>query len=810
MPANSQLTAHSSQLTAHSSQLTAHSSQLTAHSSQLTAHSSQSAAQSQAWAAPLPAELQPYLPTYQLDCLLGQGGMGAVYAARQTALDRPVAIKVLPLMAGGEDGSYAERFVTEARAMARLTHPGIVAVHDFGQTANGLLYFVMEFVDGTDVHRLVSEQGALSSEQSLAIAANVCEALAYAHEAGVVHRDIKPANILIGHNGQVKVADFGLARVDSPAVGLTQMNLVMGTPDYVAPEALVLGVMVDARADLYAVGVMLYYMLTADVPRGIFEPASQRVPGLDPRFDAVITRAMQRDREKRYQSAAEMQQALTAIHDTPYAATLPAPVAAAPAPSGPMRPAPRPPGTHAVNRVAAPPPAPERGLAAKLIPTLAAFALVAAGGWYIFGRSPTAVPPPASLSATTTSTSPSIAATPPVAPTPQPSHRLTQADFVGEWTIDLESSKDDRRILTAGGEAQLWKKGHFLTKDDGKPLFAGRYWQYNAKDGTAEMFLDDGKLIEIWRAKSATEIDIEDRYYDPPRHYNAVHATDSWAENAKKITAPPVDSPFIGEWTASSGFGSGQFRRVLLPDGHFESWKDSKSEGSWWRGNHWHSVDDGVEIRSPDGLYWVSFKSDGPDRLLLTDSTHKKSEPTALTRATDPWHPKSPRPAPPPKPVVAESMPAPAAPAVPKLPAELEELKTTFDAELDKTVTGPARASMAVLNQGYLAGLQRAATATPALAAHIQPETQLLAAGQPLPADTEATPEALVKLHIIYRAETSKISEKRTSAHLALLTPYITRLIQLEAQLTRASRIDDATAVKTYREGLSAALTAQH
>jgi len=198
------------------------------------------------------------------------------YKARQKSLNREVAIKVLPPMAAEDDGSmhFAERFKAEAQAMARLNHPGIVAVHDAGETPGGLLYFVMEMVQGTDVSRMIASSGRLPPEHAYAITAHVCDALAYAHGNGLIHRDIKPANIMVDTQGRVKVADFGLAKAVDAQTGFTQSNMAVGTPDFVAPEALIPGMPVDGRADLYAVGVMLYQMLTGQVPRGAFKPAS--------------------------------------------------------------------------------------------------------------------------------------------------------------------------------------------------------------------------------------------------------------------------------------------------------------------------------------------------------------------------------------------------------------------------------------------------------------------------------------------------------------------------------------------------------
>lgn len=272
------------------------------------------------WQPPTTEHLQALLPQYEIIGLLGHGGMGAVYRARQINLDRPVAIKILPPEAvadEGDDANFVERFKNEARTMARLNHPAIVHVYDYGETTEGQLYFVMEFVDGTDVSQMVTASGKLPPDHALAISAHVCDALQYAHSNGVVHRDIKPANVLINREGQVKVADFGLAKIDTPdgSSGLTKTNMTMGTPDYVAPEALVLGMVADHRADLYAVGVMLYNMLTGDIPRGMFQMPSKKV-GSDVRFDAIIEKAMQTDREDRYQNAREIREDLDHIVST--------------------------------------------------------------------------------------------------------------------------------------------------------------------------------------------------------------------------------------------------------------------------------------------------------------------------------------------------------------------------------------------------------------------------------------------------------------------------------------------------------------
>jgi hypothetical protein len=238
--------------------------------------------------------------------------MGAVYRARQPALDRLVAVKVLPPQIA-RDPAFTERFCREARSLARFNHPNIVTVYDFGE-AGGYCYIVMEFVAGKNLRQLL-HAGAVSEKQMLGIVAQVCDALQYAHDAGVIHRDIKPENILLDTRGRVKIADFGLAKLAdlAPAnVSLTGSHEVMGTVYYMAPEQLLRNVEVDHRADLYSLGVVFYEMLTGELPVGRFAPPGQRVR-VDSRFDAIVLRALESKPENRYQDAAELKRDVEAI-----------------------------------------------------------------------------------------------------------------------------------------------------------------------------------------------------------------------------------------------------------------------------------------------------------------------------------------------------------------------------------------------------------------------------------------------------------------------------------------------------------------
>tara|TARA_R110002096_G_scaffold14302_7_gene49870 strand:- start:1481 stop:2251 length:771 start_codon:yes stop_codon:yes gene_type:complete len=254
--------------------------------------------------------------------------MGAVYRGRQTKLDRDVAIKLLPKMVAQneDDINFMARFEQEAKAMARLDHPAIVTVHDFGETSEGQLYLVLEFVEGMDIHQYLQHHGGkINQSDALAIMAHVLDGLEYVHAHGIVHCDIKPANILLNREGHVKIADFGLAKtLASPEEYAAKPSFITqpilaGTPDFVAPEVLNGDSDPDHRADLYAVGVMLYQMLTGKLPRGQFERPSELIPELDPRLDEIVDRSIQANPDDRFDSAAAVRSKLDSIFLSPSA-----------------------------------------------------------------------------------------------------------------------------------------------------------------------------------------------------------------------------------------------------------------------------------------------------------------------------------------------------------------------------------------------------------------------------------------------------------------------------------------------------------
>ena len=262
---------------------------------------------------PLPEELTQLLPAgaYKVESFLGQGGMGAVYKGTQVRLKRPVAIKIMR-RDFGKDHDFEARFEREAQAMAKLNHPNIVSVIDFGEAGPDYLYIVMELIDGADVMDVI-RTGRMTQEMALTLLPQICDALQFAHDHGIVHRDIKPSNIMLTRDGRIKMADFGLAkRYDAESSFRTQTGTGMGTPDYAAPEQFDPAAQIDHRADIYALGVMIYQMITGQLPHGVWKPPSQRAE-VAPQWDEIVGRAMQSDPADRYQKATEVKMDVSSI-----------------------------------------------------------------------------------------------------------------------------------------------------------------------------------------------------------------------------------------------------------------------------------------------------------------------------------------------------------------------------------------------------------------------------------------------------------------------------------------------------------------
>lgn len=266
--------------------------------------------------APSPEYLAELLPQYDIEFFVAQGGMGAVYKGRQIALERDVAIKVLPTEMG-KDPQFRESFNAEAKAMARLNHPNLITVFDFG-TVEEMPYIVMEFVHGDALHEFAWNH-EIKPSQAAAIVKGICDGLTHAHENAIIHRDIKPSNILLTERGEPKIGDFGLAHaVDSETPGL-----MMGTPGYTAPEVYEDPDMAGPLADLYAVGIILHQLLTGIDPAGSYEPPTQATGNL--RLDMIWRKATQVDPAYRYPSvaamAADLEKCVTASVTVPSSST---------------------------------------------------------------------------------------------------------------------------------------------------------------------------------------------------------------------------------------------------------------------------------------------------------------------------------------------------------------------------------------------------------------------------------------------------------------------------------------------------------
>ncbi len=265
---------------------------------------------------------QTFAGRYEIQGVLGRGGMGVVYRAHDRDLDDAVAIKTLRSEALSADPTLLDRFKQEIRLARRITHPNILRTHDLGESG-GLRYLSMEFIKGLTLKQLVEAGDILPTPVGLRIAKQICAGLAAAHEVGVIHRDIKPQNIIIEATGGLKIMDFGIARLKEER-GMTAEGTVVGTPDYMSPEQ-ARGKALDFRSDIYSTGVVLYEVFTGTIPfegetplavvlKHIQEtpPSPQaRNPRIDPRISQIILKCMQKDPKDRYQSVNDLYEALT-------------------------------------------------------------------------------------------------------------------------------------------------------------------------------------------------------------------------------------------------------------------------------------------------------------------------------------------------------------------------------------------------------------------------------------------------------------------------------------------------------------------
>jgi eukaryotic-like serine/threonine-protein kinase len=267
------------------------------------------------------------LGRYEILSELGQGAMGVVYKAKDPLIDRVVAIKTINLaLALEEKEEYEGRFYQEAKAAGRLSHPNIVTIYDVGKSGD-VAYIAMEFLQGKELRDIMNEGGLMPVDKALDIASQVAQGLAYAHEHGIVHRDVKPSNIMVAKDGHVKITDFGIARMASAAVH-TQTGMVVGSPKYMSPEQ-VMGKEIDRRSDVFSLGVMLYEILTGQVPfngeninaimyqtlNSVPVPPRSVNPDVPEMANFIVSKALSKGPEDRYQNATDFAADLRACRD---------------------------------------------------------------------------------------------------------------------------------------------------------------------------------------------------------------------------------------------------------------------------------------------------------------------------------------------------------------------------------------------------------------------------------------------------------------------------------------------------------------
>lgn len=289
---------------------------------------------------PRPGEL--FAERYEIERMIGRGGMGEVYAAVQRPLERRVAVKILKTPESiDDDPQFQARFLREAAAAARLTHPNTITVFDFGQTKDGVLFIVMEYLEGNDVRTVLRHEGQIAPQRAIHVAKQVCKSLREAHRKGIVHRDLKPANVLLVNRDEdpdfAKVLDFGLVKVRGESSEITLAGKFLGSPRYTSPEALDRNREVDHRADIYAVGILLYTMIVGEPPfdgdpMQVLNAHLHETPQLmykaapsartTPELEDVVTRCLRKEPEHRFQSMSDLLTALRTVgsyygdHDT--------------------------------------------------------------------------------------------------------------------------------------------------------------------------------------------------------------------------------------------------------------------------------------------------------------------------------------------------------------------------------------------------------------------------------------------------------------------------------------------------------------
>jgi serine/threonine protein kinase len=682
----------------------------------------------------------------------------------------------------------------------------------------------MEYIDGTDVAKMILSQGRLPAEYALAITAHVCDALQYAHTHGIIHRDIKPANILINMEGVVKVADFGLAKAaDASQMGLTKTNMAMGTPDFVAPEALSPGMIVDGRADLYAVGVMLYNMLTGNVPRGAFRMPSTTV-ATDSRFDTIIIKSMEMDREMRYQTAFDIRRDLDVILTTPHVEAGGQSSAAIPKQSLPQKPVARGPQQPSEKSgVPAPDHAPTSAAAKKssLGPILgiAATVIIAVGLYFLFKpKSPTPVTPsPTVIGKSAPALQPPAqpASTPLVSTAPKTTKAVpSPPSGSAKQTPELPKKNDPIKMSApvASGPAP-----------NSTPAANGAVNLLALVDPSRDMIDGDWKLVNgELKGGGKTEFSRIAFKVPVPEEYDfRIRFTRSGGD---KAVAQHV--PFRGRdvmWLMG-GFGN-KASGLEQVGGKAGINNPTTVALSLENNRRYESV---VKVRRDriqvelDGKLVMEYKSDGSD--LSVFEKWKYPDPKKLgvgCQQATVFHSIELMPVStlkaaglataPVLPMAVPAIPQPAIPAPQSSDPRLAQLAAGFKARYEADAQKPYLTALAALNQSYVSnGIGRARTAAQKKGAlaevtALDAEKARILKNEALPpADLDTLPASLKTLRATYRTALAKIEADRAQKAAPLYDLYLGALDAYIAELTKANKIDEAQKVKTLRDDIAA------
>ncbi len=704
-----------------------------------------------------------------------------------------MAIKLLPLEVSA-DPKFAERFVREARAMAKLSHPSIISVFDFGTTSEGHLFFVMEFVEGANLSEIIRGPG-LAPNQALVIAGQVCTALAYAHSKGVIHRDIKPANVMVNTEGLAKVADFGLARLTGPnieQIGHTVTGTVMGTPEYMSPEQKH-GATVDHRADIFSMGVMLYEMLCKEPPQGAFDPPSQRA-GCDAGIDQIVLKAMHRTPEGRYQSTAEMKADLDAAWQRQAAGT--------PLPARPHHhlPAPR---TTSVHR---PPyvPRPQKSHAGQIVTFLVAGLVVAGGIYYLNDRKKSNVLPVASDSGAQKATQ-----------DPTPVNELDGASGAKKTADASASASTKENPQGAPGQPLSGPKDLLATVDVARDAVNGQ-WQKIPKGLQVRGDGQNGLLSFDYVPPDEYDFEIEFTIQDGNREVSQLvsHLGSPIVWRMGNKNGDPTIFSFGDKLDGQPPDASDRTEAVArLPRLKANQRYRSMIEV---RRNSLRALLDGEEV-----LRWTGdFKRLQMEDLVPLPDPQKLG--VAVWSSTVLFHTAIVRPPgittlPPPPAVKSPTVTNVAiAPAVSALVAasndpRLVQLQSAFEARFNSDVQKPYLSSIAGLNESYLAnGLARIRPAARARGdlnevTAVDAEKAAIEKGDAVPAvDAPGTPDSLKTLRASYRTAMKKYTATRSAAAAQLYDLYLVSLDEYVRDLTRANNIERAKSVKAVRDEIAA------